>query len=53
MLTLSTSAVEVMQRYHWPGNVRELQNCLERAAILVDGDTIHPPDLIVAPGVVG
>ena len=45
MLTLSTSAVEAMQRYHWPGNVRELQNCLERAAILVDGDTIHPQDL--------
>ena len=45
MLTLSTSAVEAMQRYHWPGNVRELQNCLERAAILVDGDTIHPHDL--------
>ena len=45
MLTLSTSAVEAMQRYHWPGSVRELQNCLERAAILVDGDTIHPPDL--------
>ena len=45
MLTLSTSAVEAMQRYNWPGNVRELQNCLERAAILVDGDTIHPQDL--------
>ena len=30
------------QAYPWPGNVRELQNCLERAVILADGDTIHP-----------
>ena len=27
--------------YPWPGNVRELQNCIERAVILTDGDTIH------------
>ena len=25
--------------------MRELQNCLERAVILVDGDTIHPKHL--------
>ena len=29
----------------WPGNVRELQNCIERAAILTEGDTIHPRHL--------
>jgi DNA-binding NtrC family response regulator len=34
-----------MEAYSWPGNVRELQNCLERAAILVDGDTIQPNHL--------
>ena len=28
-------------RYPWPGNVRELQNCIERAVILTEGDTIH------------
>ena len=27
--------------YPWPGNVRELQNCIERAVILTEGDTIH------------
>ena len=31
--------------YPWPGNVRELQNCIERAVILCDGDTIHPRHL--------
>ena len=28
--------------YTWPGNVRELQNCLERAALLLDGEVISP-----------
>jgi len=44
-LTVAPGAVEELQRYHWPGNVRELQNCIERAVILVDGDTIHPRHL--------
>ena len=30
-----------LARYRWPGNVRELQNCIERAVILTEGDTIH------------
>ena len=30
-----------MQAYSWRGNVRELQNCMERAVILTDGDSIH------------
>ncbi|HEY3886064.1 MAG TPA: sigma 54-interacting transcriptional regulator, partial [Vicinamibacterales bacterium] len=44
-LTISPQAVEELQRYHWPGNVRELQNCIERAVILTDGDTILPRHL--------
>lgn len=40
--SLSPAALEALQAYPWPGNVRELQNCLERAVILADGDTIHP-----------
>ena len=31
--------------YEWPGNVRELQNCIERAVILADGETIRPRHL--------
>jgi DNA-binding NtrC family response regulator len=41
-LTLSPAALEVLRAYPWPGNVRELQNCLERAVILADGDTLTP-----------
>ena len=44
-LTLSTSALDELNTYSWPGNVRELQNCIERAVILCDGDTIQPRHL--------
>ena len=40
-LTLSPAALDELRAYAWPGNVRELQNCIERAVILCDGDTIH------------
>jgi DNA-binding NtrC family response regulator len=44
-LVLSPAAEEDLRTYTWPGNVRELQNCIERAAILTEGDTIHPRHL--------
>ncbi len=44
-LVLSPSAEDDLRQYAWPGNVRELQNCIERAAILTEGDTIHPRHL--------
>ncbi len=40
-LVLAPSALDALSTYPWPGNVRELQNCIERAVILTDGDTIH------------
>jgi DNA-binding NtrC family response regulator len=40
-LTLAPSAIDELLAYPWPGNVRELQNCIERAVILTEGDTIH------------
>jgi DNA-binding NtrC family response regulator len=42
---ISQRAMEVMLGYHWPGNVRELGNCLERAAILTEGELIRPAHL--------
>ena len=44
-LLLSPAALDELRSYRWPGNVRELQNCIERAVILTDGDTIHPRHL--------
>src|SRR5688500_7297730 len=44
-LVLSMAAEDELRQYAWPGNVRELQNCIERAAILTEGDTIHPRHL--------
>ena len=42
---LSPAALEQLQAYPWPGNVRELQNCIERAVILADGETLLPRHL--------
>jgi DNA-binding NtrC family response regulator len=44
-LVLSPGAEDELRAYPWPGNVRELQNCIERAVILTEGDTIHPRHL--------
>jgi DNA-binding NtrC family response regulator len=47
-LILAPSAIEALTAYPWPGNVRELQNCIERAVILTEGDTIHARHLSLA-----
>jgi DNA-binding NtrC family response regulator len=44
-LALAPAAIDELKAYPWPGNVRELQNCIERAVILTDSDTIHPRQL--------
>jgi len=44
-LALSPAAEQELCAYPWPGNVRELQNCIERAVILSEGDTLHPRHL--------
>lgn len=46
---ISTSAIDMLVQYHWPGNVRELQNCMERAVLICDEESIKgvhlPPTL--------
>ncbi len=37
---LTSEAREIFFRHSWPGNVRELKNCIERAVIFCDGQTI-------------
>ncbi len=48
-LVLSPSAIDALVACPWRGNVRELQNCIERAVILTEGDTIHERHLNLAP----
>jgi Nif-specific regulatory protein len=40
-LEVSPEAMKVLASCYWPGNVRELENCLERTATMVQGDTIR------------
>ena len=42
---LTPEAREVLEEYRWPGNVRELRNLMERAAILVEGESVQGEDL--------
>jgi DNA-binding NtrC family response regulator len=42
---LTSAAEAALCAHDWPGNVRELQNCIERAVILAEGDTIHAQHL--------
>ena len=44
-LQLSDQAMEKLISYAWPGNIRELKNVIERAILLVSGETIRPRDL--------
>ena len=39
-LRIAASARHVLMSYPWPGNVRELKNCIERAVLLCDSDSI-------------
>jgi DNA-binding NtrC family response regulator len=37
---VSPKSLGTLLCYHWPGNVRELENCIERAAIMSDDNTL-------------
>jgi Nif-specific regulatory protein len=40
-LSITPEAMNVLTSCYWPGNVRELENCIERTATMVQGDTIR------------
>ncbi|HEY0657021.1 MAG TPA: sigma-54 dependent transcriptional regulator, partial [Pyrinomonadaceae bacterium] len=47
---LSPQAIDALSSFSWTGNVRQLRNCLERAVLLADNNTITtkelPPEVI-------
>jgi Nif-specific regulatory protein len=49
-LSLTDTALRVLMHHDWPGNVRELENCLERAAVMTEGDVIDR-DAILLTGI--
>lgn len=42
---IDPKALKILMAYHWPGNVRELENCIERALLLSQGQTIQVKNL--------
>ncbi|MGE0709970.1 MAG: sigma 54-interacting transcriptional regulator [Planctomycetota bacterium] len=42
---LSKEALRAILRHDWPGNVRELQNQIEKAVLLMEGETIREEHL--------
>src|SRR4029077_772667 len=36
---IEKKTLQLLRAYDWPGNVRELQNVIERAVVLVEGET--------------
>jgi two-component system, NtrC family, response regulator AtoC len=41
----SDAAEKVLYRHNWPGNIRELRNCMERAIIFCEEDSVSTEDL--------
>ena len=46
---LGQEAIDQLVEWHWPGNVRELENVVQRAVILLQGESIQPEDLSFGP----
>jgi len=44
-LHFAPDALAAIESYAWPGNVREMENCIKRAVIMADGNTIVADDL--------
>lgn len=50
---ISDEALALLKSCSWPGNIRELQNCLERAVIMSEKESIEAADLNINPSEIG
>ena len=46
---LTPEAEEALKNQYWSGNIRELKNCIEKAVIMSDGETLGIDDLQLSP----
>ncbi len=44
-MVLREDALDAISNHKWPGNVRELENCIKRAVIMADGNSVNADDL--------
>ncbi|MBD3755066.1 MAG: sigma-54-dependent Fis family transcriptional regulator [Gammaproteobacteria bacterium] len=44
---ISAPAMKRLLEYSWPGNIRELDNVIQRALVMMSGDTIHKEDILL------
>jgi two-component system, NtrC family, response regulator len=47
-MVLREDALDAINSHKWPGNVRELENCIKRAVIMADGNSVNAEDLGIA-----
>jgi Nif-specific regulatory protein len=48
VLKIDPDALRVLQQNQWRGNIRELENCIERAVIFAEDDTIEARHLLLS-----
>ncbi len=49
-IVITENAKQKLLNYSWPGNIRELKNCIERAMIFCEENTIDSDDLLIYAG---
>ena len=46
---ISADAAELLKGHSWSGNIRELSNCIEKAVILSENESLTSADLEIVP----
>ena len=46
---ISADAAELLKGHSWSGNIRELSNCIEKAVILSENESLTAADIEIVP----